>query len=181
MVDHRIKVRRRVVDPAAMAPPLAAFFDYWLELPQARRFPLWGGAAGDGFRLIDLSNEILPMLAVVEVEAGAEDVSFVYRYWGAARSLYLGDRPDPTGKRVATGLPNYSGEAVFAQYQAVCREQTVILTDNIWPLGGGLSAECQTLRLPLTRSADDTVNVIASATIFLRHAKEFRQLRDKLK
>ena len=177
MVEHKLSCEHLPVDPARMCDVLAGLYRYWVGLATPLDLPEWGGAAGTGFRLVDLPTETLSILTVVDV--GPEDTDYVYRYWGTARDLFQGKRPDPTGRRLLDGLKKVSASNILAQYKEVSRSGRPTLVHNIWPLDNGLSAECETLRLPL-RSGGPGVGKIVAATQFIRHADEFRRLRERI-
>ncbi|MAO54154.1 MAG: hypothetical protein CMM61_00465 [Rhodospirillaceae bacterium] len=177
MVEHKLQCERLRADPCLMCPELAGLYEYWSGLATPPDLPPWGGAAGTGFRLVDLSTPVLPILAVVDV--GPDDMDYVYRYWGTARDLFQGKRPDPTGRRLLDGLKKVSARNILAQYKEVYQSGRPTLVHNIWPLDNGLSAECETLRLPLG-SGGPKVEKIVAATRFIRHADEFRRLREQV-
>ena len=133
-----------------------------------------GGAIGEGFRLIDLEPDILAILTVVDT--GPAPADFIYRFWGTGRFLFLGNRPDPTGRPVIDGLSELNAADVLAQYQAVYDTGRPVLMQNSWKLESGLVAECQTLRLPLAKDAGPGIGKIVAATKFLRHAEEVKRL-----
>jgi hypothetical protein len=174
MVEHKPQMEALSVDPRVMEPRLADLFDYWSGLAKAPTLPRWGGAAGDGFRLIDLAPDILMILTVVDTGPSAED--FVYRFWGSGRFLFLGNRPDPTGKSVIDGLTKLNAADVLAQYRAVYESGRPVLMQNTWALDNGLSAECHTLRLPLAADDGEGVGKIVAATKFIRHADKVRRM-----
>lgn len=173
---HKVRTECLPVDPTLMTPELSALFNHWTDLRQGERWPHWGGAVGPGFSLVGIPAALLPIMVIVDVDLGEN--TFIYRYWGSARKIFLGSRPDPTGTSVIAGLPVFSAENVLSQYRDVCRDGKPVLLSNLWPLDNGLTAECQTLRLPLTVDGR-TVGKIASATVFLRHGEEFRKQREK--
>ena len=75
----------------------------------------------------------------------------------------------------AAGLPEVTAQDVQAQYMEMRRAGVPMLLKNTWPLDNGLSAECQTLRLPLSDGGHGIGKIVA-ATAFLRHADEFRRM-----
>lgn len=161
------------VERDVMHPLLTILYDYWKSLPAMGGMPEWGGALGPGFCLLDLPTGLLSILAVVDVGPGDDD--FVYRFWGTERRRFLGDGPDPTGGTVTAGLRALNAMNVLAQYKEVFARGRPILVQNTWPLDNGLSAECQTLRLPLSGDGGGIGKIVA-ATAFIRHADEFRRM-----
>lgn len=174
MVEQKPRMEALSIDPRAMEPRLAALFNYWTGLTAPPDLPRWGGAVGEGFRLIDLDPDILAILTVVDAGPGPAD--FVYRFWGTGRFLFLGNRPDPTGKPVIEGLSELNAPDVLAQYQAVYDTGRPVLMQNSWTLESGLVAECHTLRLPLAADEGPGVGKIVAATKFLRHADKVQRL-----
>lgn len=177
MVEHKPQTVELAVDPAVMPEELSLLHAYWAGLCSSAGPPDWGGAAGKGFRLVDLPSTVLPLMTVVDV--GPADTDFVYRYWGSNRSLFLGGRPDPTGRTIVEGLHPVNALNVLNQYKDVCRRAQPVLLKNVWFLDNGLSAECQTLRLPLRGGGAEIAKIVA-ATVFIRHADAFRQVREDL-
>ncbi|MAN79352.1 MAG: hypothetical protein CMM77_10435 [Rhodospirillaceae bacterium] len=177
MVDQKPQIEALSVDPEVMEPRLVELFDYWAGLANPPALPTWGGAAGEGFRLIDLAPDILMILTVVD--AGPTPRDFIYRFWGSGRFLFLGDRPDPTGRPVIDGLSELNAADVVAQYCAVYDSGQPVLMQNTWALDSGLIAECQTLRLPLGREDGPGVGKIVAATKFIRHADKVRRMQEK--
>jgi len=175
MVEQKPRTEVLTIGDSEMQPALALLYDYWSGLAAPGGLPRWGGALGDGFRLIDLPTKVLAILAVVDV--GPDESDFVYRYWGSERWLFLGDMQDPTGRTVMAGLTPLNAASVLAQYREVYRSGKPILLRNTWALLSGLSAECQTLRLPLSKGGDG-VGMVVAATAFLRHAAEFRKMHN---
>tara|TARA_Y100000813_G_C24100934_1_gene322942 strand:- start:428 stop:964 length:537 start_codon:yes stop_codon:yes gene_type:complete len=174
MVDYEAHTELRSVDRQAMHPSLLALYDYWAGLASGGSLPVWGGAAGSGFRLVDIPPAVLPIMTIVEV--GPEDGDFVYRYWGTDRNVFQGTRPDPTGRPVLTGVIQANAANVLQQYKDVYADGKPHLFSNSYQLPSGISAECQTLRLPLSKGGPG-VGMIAAASIFLDHAEEFKKLR----
>lgn len=177
MVDQKPLMEALSVDPKVMEPRLAELFDYWAGLAKPPALPKWGGAAGEGFRLIDLAPDILMILTVVD--AGTAPGDFIYRFWGSGRFLFLGNRPDPTGRPVIEGLSELNAADVVAQYSAVYDSGQPVLMQNTWTLDSGLIAECQTLRLPLGRDDGSGIGKIVAATKFIRHADKVRRLQEQ--
>ena len=177
MVDYQARTELRSVDRRSMHPLLVALYDYWASLAKDGALPEWGGAVGAGFRLIDIPSKVLPILAVVD--AGPDDEDFVYRYWGTDRDLFQGSRPDPTGKPVLAGLLKANAANVLQQYKDVYADGKPHLLSNTYELPSGLSAECQTLRLPLSKGGAKA-GMIVAASVFLDHAEEFKRLREQL-
>ncbi|PIW27741.1 MAG: hypothetical protein COW30_09585 [Rhodospirillales bacterium CG15_BIG_FIL_POST_REV_8_21_14_020_66_15] len=175
MVEHKPLTKALTVESRMMEPRLADLFGYWSGLADAPALPRWGGAAGEGFRLIDLAPDLLMILTVVD--AGPDPADFVYRFWGSGRFLFTGNRPDPTGRPVLEGIDPLNAPDVLAQYQEVRRTGRPVLLQNTWTLDSGLVAECQTLRLPLGDLGGDVAKVVA-ATKFIRHADEIRRLQE---
>lgn len=174
MVEQKPRMEELSVDLQVMEPRLAELFDYWAGLAEPPALPKWGGAAGKGFRLIDLAPDILMILTVVDVGPGPDD--FVYRFWGSGRFLFLGNRPDPTGRPVIEGLSELNAADVVAQYRRVFDSGQPVLMQNTWTLDSGLIAECQTIRLPLGNDDGPGIGKIVAATKFLRHADEVKRL-----
>ena len=161
------------VERDVMHPILTVLYDYWTSLPAPGGLPEWGGALGPGFCLIDLPTNLLSILAVVDADPDGD--AFTYRFWGTERRMFQGNRPDPTGETIAAGLPEVTAQDVQAQYMEMRRAGVPMLLKNTWPLDNGLSAECQTLRLPLSDGGHGIGKIVA-ATAFLRHADEFRRM-----
>ncbi|MEQ8805082.1 MAG: hypothetical protein RIE87_08670 [Rhodospirillales bacterium] len=174
MVEQKPRTEALSVNPQVMETRLTALFEYWTGLADPPALPRWGGAVGEGFRLIDLDPDILMILTVVD--AGPAPADYVYRFWGSGRFLFLGNRPDPTGKPVIDGLSQLNAADVLAQYQSVYDSRQPVLLQNTWALDNGLNAECQTLRLPLAADDGPGVGKIVAATKFIRHADEVRRL-----
>ena len=174
MVEQKPRMEALSIDPQVMEPRLAALFEYWTGLSSPPDLPHWGGAIGEGFRLIDLEPDILAILTVVD--AGPAPAYFIYQFWGTGRFLFLGNRPDPTGRPVIDGLSELNAADVLAQYQAVYDTGRPVLMQNSWKLDSGLVAECQTLRLPLAKDVGPGIGKIVAATKFLRHAEEVKRL-----
>lgn len=176
MVEHKPIIETLPVERALMTPVLAGMYDYWSALPAAPGgIPVWGGALGEGFRLIDLPSDLLQVMVIVD--AGPTDRDFVYRYWGSERRLFLGGKGDPTGTPLVHSLKEANVREVLGQYKDVCNGGRPVLVHNTWPLENGLSAECQSLRLPLTDGRGG-VDKVAAATVFIRHADLFRRMRE---
>lgn len=174
MVDQKPLMEALSIDPELMEPRLATLYAYWSGLAEPPELPRWGGAVGEGFRLIDLDPDLLMILTVVDT--GPAPADFIYRFWGSGRFLFLGNRPDPTGKPVIDGLSALNARDVLAQYQAVHDSARPVLMQNTWTLDNGLVAECQTLRLPLGSDTGGGVGKVVAATKFIRHADEIRRL-----
>ena len=176
MVDHKPLTTALSVDLRLMEPRLTELFEYWDGLAGPSELPRWGGAASDGFRLIDIAPDILSILTIVDTGPAPGD--FIYRFWGSGRFLFLGNRPDPTGRPVLEGLNELNAADVLAQYRQVYDTGRPVLLQNTWTLDNGLIAECQTLRLPLAAEEGQGIGKIAAATKFIRHADEVRRLQE---
>ena len=93
MVEHKLSCEHLPVDPARMCDVLAGLYRYWVGLATPPDLPEWGGAAGTGFRLVDLptvlaheplETEQLPVrqcligspLPIVEIRSQQETVKY---------------------------------------------------------------------------------------------------------
>lgn len=176
MVEYKPATTALSVDVELMDPRVKELFLYWRSLADPPSLPHWGGASGKGFNLLNVAPDILSILTIVDTGPNPED--YIYRYWGSGRFLFLGNRPDPTGRPILEGLAGANAANVLQQYRQVYQSGEPVLMQNTWTLDNGLVAECQTLRLPLAADDGDGVGKIVAVTKFLQHADEIRRLEE---
>lgn len=165
MAELKAYIERQPLDPALMTPELAELHAYWLGLPRRGTFP-----EPKDFKLVELSNRLLPLTTVVDLEPDGVR----YRFWGTGRTALFGY--DPTGKRVADVPLRLGNERIIGQYELLLEERAPVLLMVVHPLASGLLAECQTLRLPLA-SDGETIDRVVSASRFIRNERQFQEAR----
>lgn len=104
-----------MIEPTAAQSPLTAgFLAHCQELQGARPFPRWSD-----LKLYELSSDVLPFLAVVDVSG--DPATFVYRYWGTGHTALKG--VDMTGKPVAQIAAAKLAQIGVRQYDLVLEQR----------------------------------------------------------
>ncbi len=138
-----------------------ACLEYWIKACGGQFAPSW-----KAFELVRLPPNVVPMIAVVDVQL--DPLDFIYRYWGTGHVHMKNE--ECTGKKVSELLPAERSEINYLENQLVFEKaQPKAFTHNRRTMDSSVPLAHLTLRLPLSDDGE-VVDKIVSYSSFEKSA-----------
>ncbi len=150
VITHGIE--KRIED--AGGPATKPIYAYWQRLKGSRLAPTWSN-----WDWMEIPLSAIPYCGVVDVIWNAENLDFIYRFWGTA--YVEAYQQELTGKSVRDIRHKSLSDQVFTQY-SICYERQVpcLFTTTIKNERFDQTVKERSLRLPFIGNANSTDGVI---------------------
>lgn len=172
--QQQILCLKRAAKHAALPDDLDEVLSYWSHACRGAFAPAWRD-----FRLVDLSNRVLPWAIITDIERdeGGAVSQMRYRYWGTEWTrLY---HQEMTGKAIDAFRYPELAESFKDQYLEVIQRREPVSFTTSYPTPSDVRADFTILRLPLSDDGE-TVNKVACAFMFLRNQQAYSKMFDAI-